>query len=564
MVTLQSRKVSLFNVRELFLFSYGMLMKRGIYKFLFLFFFIVNGFKVCAQVLPQDSLALIAFYNSTDGPNWTDHTNWLSGNVVSWAGVGVVGNRVQTLALNGNNLTGSIPDEFCDLTALEYIYLRSNHLSGNLPTCIGNAVSINSIDLSNNNMSGTFPAAFATTMPDLADIWISNNHFTGFPDLTSVIELSNLHVDGNELTFEHIVPNTSILNLGYVYSPQNTIMQNGPDVLINIFDPFTLSVVIGGTGNTYQWQANFLDVVDNARFTGATTSTLSNNSALVADGGFYSCIVKNAAAPLLTLQVQSSRVEVTDNRLPQTLNYPTDTSMYCGMDVLQFPPSTGQGLPLSYHNDIDNFAVINSVLVVNAVSPGTAAFRVYNSGNVTYLPFEDTIRVVVSTHYPIPDFAIANDLPIYQGEELNLTVQEVPGVTYAWTTPDLGNDEVSSIYRPAGSVVEGIYKVSISEGSCLYDTLQLAVTFAVDDNIVIYELITPNGDGANETFFIKNIEALPPTDVTVFNVWHQVVYNKKNYGNDWDGGGLPVGTYYYLVEVEDWDKIYKGNLYIKR
>ena len=35
----------------------------------------------------QDSLALVALYNSTDGPNWTDNSNWLSGTVDSWYGV---------------------------------------------------------------------------------------------------------------------------------------------------------------------------------------------------------------------------------------------------------------------------------------------------------------------------------------------------------------------------------------------------------------------------------------------------------------------------------------------
>ncbi|MDF2455737.1 MAG: hypothetical protein K0R51_1730 [Cytophagaceae bacterium] len=375
-------------------------MKRGICKFLFLFFFIANGFKVFAQVLPQDSLALVAFYNSTDGPNWADRSNWLSAPVSSWAGVAIVGNRVQTLALNSNNLTGIIPDEFCDLTALEYIYLNNNYLTGNLPACIGNAVSINSIDLRNNDMSGAFPAAFATAMPDLADIWISNNQFTDFPDLTGVVELSNLHVDGNNLTFEDIIPNVSIPNLGYVYSPQAVVMQSGADVLLNIFDPFVVSVTIGGTDNTYQWQANFLNVTDNERFTGATTSTLSNNSAVVADSGFYSCIVRNTAAPLLTLQVRSSRVEVTDNRLPQTLNYQRDTSMYCGPDVLQFPIATQEGLPVSYDN-VEAYAYINNALIVNAAVPGTGVIRAYNTGNTTYLPFDDTIRVVVSTHFPI-------------------------------------------------------------------------------------------------------------------------------------------------------------------
>ena len=539
-------------------------MKRGISEFLFFFFLFVSGFKANAQVLPQDSLALVALYNSTDGVHWTDRSNWLSGPVNSWAGVAIVGNRVHTLALPANNLTGTIPTEFCDLSGLEYIYLNNNYLTGNLPACIGNAVSINSIDLRNNNMSGAFPAAFATAMPDLADIWISNNHFTDFPDLNSVVELSNLHVDGNELTFEDIVPNITIPNLGYIYSPQRVIEQIGPDVLIDIFDPFMLSVSIGGTNNTYQWQANFLDIVDNARFTGATTPSISNNGALVEDGGFYMCLVKNASAPLLTLQVQSSRVEVTDNRLPQSMNFPNDTLMYCGDDSISFPDVSSVSIALSY-DLLSAGTFINNDRDFYSYEPGMMRVRIYNDGNTTYLPFEDTITVSVLTHFPIPNFSIQNDLPIYEEEELNLSVQDIPGVSYSWITPDLQNEQTSSITRPPGSpFMQGQYKVRIFENTCLYDTLSILVSFAVDPNVVIYELITPNGDGDNETFYIKNIEALPSTEVTVFNVWHQVVYNKKNYGNDWDGGGLPVGTYYYLVKVDEWDKIYKGNLYIKR
>ncbi len=38
----------------------------------------VSGRTVRAQVTEQDSLALVALYNATDGSNWADNTNWLT------------------------------------------------------------------------------------------------------------------------------------------------------------------------------------------------------------------------------------------------------------------------------------------------------------------------------------------------------------------------------------------------------------------------------------------------------------------------------------------------------
>ena len=46
------------------------------------------------QVLEVDSLALVALYDSTDGPDWVDAATWLNGPVSTWEGVTVIGNRV--------------------------------------------------------------------------------------------------------------------------------------------------------------------------------------------------------------------------------------------------------------------------------------------------------------------------------------------------------------------------------------------------------------------------------------------------------------------------------------
>ncbi|MEN8194565.1 MAG: hypothetical protein ABFS12_17225, partial [Bacteroidota bacterium] len=50
-----------------------------------------------AQVLEQDSLALVALYDSTDGNNWTNNENWLTGPVSTWYGIKVLENRVDVI-----------------------------------------------------------------------------------------------------------------------------------------------------------------------------------------------------------------------------------------------------------------------------------------------------------------------------------------------------------------------------------------------------------------------------------------------------------------------------------
>ena len=42
----------------------------------------------------QDSLALVALYTATDGDNWTNNTNWLTGPVSTWLGVTVENGRL--------------------------------------------------------------------------------------------------------------------------------------------------------------------------------------------------------------------------------------------------------------------------------------------------------------------------------------------------------------------------------------------------------------------------------------------------------------------------------------
>jgi uncharacterized repeat protein (TIGR01451 family)/gliding motility-associated-like protein len=68
----------------------------------------------------------------------------------------------------------------------------------------------------------------------------------------------------------------------------------------------------------------------------------------------------------------------------------------------------------------------------------------------------------------------------------------------------------------------------------------------------IPNVITPNGDGKNDTFFIDGLDAYAESNLIIFNRWNNEVYNSHgNYKNNWAGQALNDGTYYYLLKIKN-------------
>ena len=94
--------------------------------------------------------ALVAIYNATDGPNWTENSNWLSDAPLDqWAGVTTNdAGSVIKLELWTNNLRGELPAELADLVKLEELDVSDNQLSDCLPFAMRR-------NFRNLNLSGT-------------------------------------------------------------------------------------------------------------------------------------------------------------------------------------------------------------------------------------------------------------------------------------------------------------------------------------------------------------------------------------------------------------------------
>ena len=92
-------------------------------------------------------------------------------------------------------------------------------------------------------------------------------------------------------------------------------------------------------------------------------------------------------------------------------------------------------------------------------------------------------------------------------------------------------------------------------------------TNAIKLKIYPNNILTPNGDGYNDTWKVKNIEYYPDNSVKVYNVNSVLVRELPNYKGDWDGtttGGLklPSGTYYYIITLKSGEALEKGYLTI--
>ena len=169
---------------------------------LFLCLFIGIDQTVSAQVLQQDSLALVALYDSTDGANWTDNTNWLAGPVSTWFGItGVSLGRVTQVQLIQNNLVGTIPPDVGDLTNLTRLLLDGNILTGSIPTEIGNLTNLTDLDLENNQLSGPIPTEIGN-LNNLQFLRLKFNQLTGTipSEIGNLTNLKLLVLRGNQLT----------------------------------------------------------------------------------------------------------------------------------------------------------------------------------------------------------------------------------------------------------------------------------------------------------------------------------------------------------------------------
>ncbi len=183
-----------------------------------------------------DQAALMALYNSTNGPNWTLKTNWGSATepIGMWEGVTTnADGRVTALDLSSNNLRGTLPAALGSLTSLTTLDLSDNRLSRTIPN-LSALTRLTMLDLGDNQLSGTIPNLSALT--SLTTLKLGDNQVSGtIPGwLGSLTSLTTLNLRDNRLTGPIPEELGDLTQLDILYLDDNQLSGPIPEELGNL------------------------------------------------------------------------------------------------------------------------------------------------------------------------------------------------------------------------------------------------------------------------------------------------------------------------------------------
>ena len=91
--------------------------------------------------------------------------------------------------------------------------------------------------------------------------------------------------------------------------------------------------------------------------------------------------------------------------------------------------------------------------------------------------------------------------------------------------------------------------------------------------IKVYKVFSPNDDGIHDFWEIENIHLYPNALIEIYDRRGNIVFRRRSYinssetafnGYDKNGRRLPSGTYYYILNLEQEEEVYKGSLTIIR
>jgi gliding motility-associated-like protein len=212
---------------------------------------------------------------------------------------------------------------------------------------------------------------------------------------------------------------------------------------------------------------------------------------------------------------------------------------------------------------------INYTIAPNASGTAVVTVTVKDNGGTANGGVDTYTRSFNITVNSLPNVNIESNVGtnITRGVTAQLTAT-AGGTTYTWSpAADIisGQNTATVTVRPKASET-----FTVVVGNALSCTTSQTITINVSTlyPLVTNNIITPNGDGKNDTWIIKNIDYYPASTVKVVDKAGKVVFSATNYLNDWAGtyNGQPLtqGTYYYVIDLGSGAPKYTGYVTIIR
>ena len=197
-------------------------------------------------------------------------------------------------------------------------------------------------------------------------------------------------------------------------------------------------------------------------------------------------------------------------------------------------------------------------------APSTLTYSAYAQGDGCT---SDTTTFSVTVHSNPNAAYVVNPSPVVAGVEASFQDQSTsPASTvqqWVWILDDSVvslSPQWSNLYlTPASHVL----CLAIQDAIGCVDTL-CAPFMVVPAEVSTPNVITPNGDNVNDALVFEYLEFYPDNQLQILNRWGNVIYTKSAYNNDWNGGDLEDGVYFYTLHINEKNLSYTGFFHLIR
>jgi gliding motility-associated-like protein len=139
------------------------------------------------------------------------------------------------------------------------------------------------------------------------------------------------------------------------------------------------------------------------------------------------------------------------------------------------------------------------------------------------------------------------------------------GLVYRWT-PATGLNNANILEPTATPSTTTTYTLAATSPAGCTATDQALVNVIKD--IFIPNAFSPNGDGTNDLWIIRHLEDYPNARTRVFDRYGKMIFDSRQSSGPWKGTHnnvpVPVGVYYYIIELGNGSKPFNGSVTVLR
>ncbi len=258
-----------------------------------------------------------------------------------------------------------------------------------------------------------------------------------------------------------------------------------------------------------------------------------------------------------------------NNASTQTITFnPIPDKTYGDVDFDPGAASTNNTIPITYASSNMGVATVVNGLI-HITGAGTSQITASQAGNESFIPANPVTQMLTVAQAPL--LIMADNKSKYSGQPNPPLTFTATGFVYNENPSVLTTQPVLSTSVTTNSL-PGSYPIEIAGATATnYMITMLPGTFtieAAETSLVIPNVFTPNGDGINDVWNIKAIEAFPQCVVSVFERNGSLVFQSKGYGQPWDGtykgSPIPPGTYFYVITPANGLRPLSGSVTILR